>query len=166
MADITVQKKSGGQTEAMARREWDPFRSMRDLLRWDPFREMIPSWFGQPPVEPTFNPAFEVKENQDSFLFKADLPGMKDSDVEVKLQGDRLTVSGKREAEAENKSDTFYTYERSFGSFLRTFTLPDGIDGDHVHAELKDGVLTIVVPKKAVAQTKTIAIKGGDTKKS
>ncbi|HEX7841490.1 MAG TPA: Hsp20/alpha crystallin family protein [Kofleriaceae bacterium] len=136
------------------------------FLRWDPFREMIPSWFGQPPVEPMFNPAFEVKENKDSFLFKADLPGMREQDVEVKLQGDRLTVSGKREAEAEDKGDTFYTYERSFGSFLRTFTLPDGIDGDHVHAELKDGVLTIVVPKKAVAQAKTIAIKGGETKKS
>jgi HSP20 family protein len=136
------------------------------LLRWDPFREMVPSWFGQPPVEPAFSPAFEVKENKDSFLFKADLPGLKEPDVEVKLQGDRLTVSGKREAEREEKDDTFYTYERSFGSFLRTFTLPAGFDGEHVQAELKDGVLTIVVPKKAAAQAKTIAIKGGDVKKS
>ncbi len=60
---------------------------------------MTPSWFGQPPVEATFFPAFEVKENKDSFLFKADLPGMKEQDIEVKLAGDRLTVSGKREAE-------------------------------------------------------------------
>ena len=148
---------------ASVKPENDPFRW---LLRWDPFREMAPSWFGQPPAEATFSPAFEVKENKDSFLFKADLPGMKEPDVEVKLQGDRLTVSGKREAETEDKGDTFYTYERSFGSFLRTFTLPDGFDADHVHAELKDGVLTIVVPKKAVAQAKTIAIKGGDAKKS
>jgi len=136
------------------------------FLRWDPFRETIPSWFGQPPVEPAFNPAFEVKENKDSFLFKADLPGMKEQDVEVKLAGDRLTISGKREAEREDKDDTFYAYERSFGSFLRTFTLPDDFDGDHVHAELKDGVLTIVVPKQAAAQAKTIVIKGGDAKKS
>lgn len=143
--------------------ETDP---LRWLLRWDPFREMTPSWFGQPPVEPTFSPAFEVKENKDSFLFKADLPGMKEQDLEVKLAGDRLTISGKREAEREDKDDTYYTYERSFGSFLRTFTLPDGFDGEHVHADLKDGVLTIVVPKKAVAQAKTIAVKSGEAKKS
>jgi HSP20 family protein len=136
------------------------------LLRWDPFREMIPSWFGQPAAEPTFHPAFEVKENKDSFLFKADLPGMKDSDVEVKLAGDRLTISGKREAETEAKDEAFYTYERSFGSFLRTFTLPDGFDAEHVYAELKDGVLTIVVPKKPAAQARSIAIKGGEFKKS
>ena len=143
--------------------ETDPFRW---LLRWDPFREMTPSWFGQPPVEATFSPAFEIKENKDGFLFKADLPGMKEQDIEVKLAGDRLAVSGKREAEREDKDDTYYAYERSFGSFLRTFTLPEGFDAEHVQAELKDGVLTIVVPKKATAQAKTIAIKGGDIKKS
>lgn len=146
-----------------AKQETDPFRW---LLGWDPFREMAPSWFGQPPAEATFSPAFEVKENKDSFVFKADLPGLKQQDVEVKLAGDRLAISGKREAEREDRDDTYYTYERSFGSFLRTFTLPEGIDGDHVHAELKDGVLTIVVPKKAVAQARTISVKGGDVKKS
>lgn len=143
--------------------ETDP---LRWLLRWDPFREMMPSWFGNPPVEATFSPAFEVKENKDSFLFKADLPGVNEADVEVKLAGDRLTISGKREAEREEKDDTYYTYERSFGTFLRTFTLPDGFDGEHVQAELKSGVLTVVVPKKATAQAKSIAVKGGDVKKS
>lgn len=143
--------------------EKDPFRW---LLRWDPFREMTPSWFGQPPVEAEFSPAFEVKENKDSFLFKADLPGTKEQDVEVKLAGDRLTISGKREAEREDKDDTYYAYERSFGSFLRTFTLPAGFDAEHVQAELKDGVLTVVVPKQPTAQAKTIAIKGGELKKS
>ncbi|HEX8110789.1 MAG TPA: Hsp20/alpha crystallin family protein [Kofleriaceae bacterium] len=144
-------------------KENEPFRW---LLRWDPFREMTPSWFGEPPVETTFFPAFEVKENKESFLFKADLPGVKEQDVEIKLAGDRLTISGKREAEREDKNDTYYAYERSFGSFLRTFTLPEGFDGDHVQAELKDGVLTVVVPKKAAAQAKTIAIKGADLRKS
>ena len=136
------------------------------FLRWDPFRETIPSWFGQPPVEPAFNPAFEVKENKDSFLFKADLPGIKEADVEVKLAGDRLMISGKREAEREDKDDTYYAYERTFGSFLRTFTLPDGFDAEHVFADLKDGVLTVAVPKKPIAQARTIAIKGGEFKKS
>ncbi|HEU4730203.1 MAG TPA: Hsp20/alpha crystallin family protein [Kofleriaceae bacterium] len=139
---------------------------LRWLLRWDPFREMTPSLFAPPAIEATFSPAFEVKENKDSFLFKADLPGMAEKDIEIKLDGVRLTVSGKREADHEEKGDTFYTFERSYGSFMRAFTLPDGIEADHVKAELKDGVLTIVVPKKAVAQAKTIEIKPGDVKKS
>ena len=146
-----------------AQPEIDP---LRWLLRWDPFREMTPSWFAHKQTEMTFAPAFEVKETQDSFLFKADLPGMKEQDVEIKLSGLRLTVSGKRDAEHEDKGETFYTYERSYGSFVRSFTLPDGVDSEHVQAELKDGVLTIVVPKKAVAQARSIAIKAGDAKKS
>src|SRR5262245_26607329 len=111
--------------------ESDPFRW---LLRWDPFREMTPSWFTPPTAETTFSPAFEVKENTECFLFKADLPGMKEPDIEIKLTGDRLVVSGRREADREDKGDTYYTYERSFGTFLRTFTLPDGFDGEHVQA--------------------------------
>jgi HSP20 family protein len=146
-----------------APREVDP---LRWLLRWDPFREMAPAWLAQPMAEATFAPAFEVKETKESFLFKADLPGMKEADVEIKLTGNRLAISGKREAEREDRDETFYTYERAYGSFMRSFTLPDGIDGDHVHAELKDGVLSVVVPKLAVAQGKTIAIKGADAKKS
>lgn len=143
--------------------ETDP---LRWLLRWDPFREMTPSWFAQPSAEATFSPAFEVKENKDSFLFKADLPGVKEPDIEVNLTGGRLTISGKREAEREDKGETFYTYERSYGNFVRSFTLPDEIDADHVQAELKDGVLMVVVPKQAVVQPKKIAIKAGDAKKS
>lgn len=146
-----------------APREGDP---LRWLLRWDPFREMTPSWLGQPMAEATFAPAFEVKETKDSFMFKADLPGMKEADIEIKLTGNRLAIGGKREAEREDKDETFYTYERSYGSFMRSFTLPDGIDGEHVHAEMKDGVLSVVVPKLAVAQGRTIAIKGADAKKS
>jgi HSP20 family protein len=146
-----------------AQRETDPFRW---LLRWDPFREMAPSWFGQPSTETGFSPSFEVKENKDGYMFKADLPGVQDKDVEVKLVGDRLTISGKREAEREDKDDTYYAYERSFGSFMRSFTLPSGIDADHVLAELKDGVLSVVIPKKEAAQGKTISIKSGETKKS
>jgi HSP20 family protein len=136
-----------------------PLRTMRDFLRWDPFREMSPSWFGPSYSEPTFTPAFEVKETKDGFVFKADVPGVKDKDVEVKLTGTRLAISGKREVEHEDKTDTFYAYERNYGTFVRTFTLPEDIDHDHVQADMKDGVLTVSVPKKAAAPAKTIAIK-------
>lgn len=140
----------------------DPVRWMRDLLRWEPFGGQ--TWLA--PERAAFVPAFDVKETKDSFQFKADLPGIKEADVEIKITGNRLVVSGKREAEHEDKADTYYAYERSYGAFQRAFALPDGVDTEHVHAELKDGVLMIALPKKAMAQTRTVAIKTGDEKKS
>ncbi|HET9988217.1 MAG TPA: Hsp20/alpha crystallin family protein [Kofleriaceae bacterium] len=140
---------------------------MRDMMRWDPFnlQATMPSWF-EPTEMTTFVPAFEVKETKDSFQFSADLPGIKEKDVDIKLTGNRLAISGKRDAEREDKNDTYYTYERSYGSFQRTFALPEGLDTEHIHAEMKDGVLTVALPKKTTAQTKTIAIKSGAQNKS
>lgn len=144
---------------------YDPMRIMREMMSWDPFREMSPSWF--PMIRETaFSPAFEVKENGDTYSFKADLPGIAEKDLEVKLAGNRMTISGKREEEKQDKNDTYYTYERSFGSFARTFTLPDAADLGHIAADLKDGVLTIIVSKKKAEPAKTVAIKTGETKKS
>ena len=139
--------------------EFDPYRAMREMLRWDPFREMTPSWSAT--EQATFMPAFEVKETKEAYLFKADLPGVKDKDIDVKLHDNRLTISGKLESEVEDKSDTYYAYERSYGNFVRAFTLPDGIDSEHVSADLKEGVLTVAIPKKPGAGAKTISIKSG-----
>jgi HSP20 family protein len=163
MANVAVQKKDNGDTAAVARREWDPFRLMREMLRWDPFREMAPVLS----VEvPTYSPAFEVKETTDGFVFKADVPGIKEQDVEVNIAGNRLTISGKREAEKEDKNETYYAYERSFGSFTRTFTLPDQTDATHIKAELKNGELTVVVPKTPAAVAKRIPVASGDKPKA
>src|SRR5262245_43358340 len=78
---------------------------------------------------------------------KADVPGVKESDLDVTLTGNRLTISGKREAERKEQTETYYAYERSYGDFTRAFTLPDGIDTNSVVADLKDGVLTVSVRK-------------------
>lgn len=158
MADIV--KKNGGQMT-----EWDPLRAMRDLLRWDPFREMAPTFpsFGALDRS-TFYPSFDVTENKDAYLFKADVPGVKKEDLEITTTGNRLQISGKRDTEQETKSDTVYTYERQYGSFTRAFTLPDGADLEHAKSELKEGVLTLVIPKKPGAQAKKIAISGGAPK--
>lgn len=163
MADIAVQKKSQPETSTITRRQWDPFRSMRDLLRWDPFQEMTPLLAapGQ-----TLAPAFDVKETKDAFVFKADVPGIKEQDLEVDVAGNRLTISGKREEEKEDKNETFYTYERSYGSFCRAFTLPGHADTAHVKAEIKNGELTVVVPKTAAAVAKRIPVASGDKPKA
>jgi len=155
------QGERGGQQQQMQRGgEWDPFRMMREMMRpgfWDPFGDLGVGW-----QQPTaFMPAFEVRETENAYLFKADLPGVKEDDLDIALNGNRLTVTGKREAEERQENDTYYAYERSFGTFTRSFTLPEGIDADHVQAELRDGVLTLTVPKKPEMQPKKIQLKPG-----
>jgi HSP20 family protein len=140
----------------------DPFRALREWMRWDPFREMAPM-LGRFEA-PTWSPSFEVRENKEGYVFRADVPGAKPEDIEINLTGNRLQFSGKRESEKETKEDTYYCYERSYGSFTRAFTLPEGCDAEHIRTELKDGVLTVVVPKKAEAQPKKIEIKAGAPK--
>jgi HSP20 family protein len=97
-------------------------------------------------------------------VFKADLPGVKKEELEITTTGNRLQISGKRETERETKNDTVYAYERQSGSFTRSFTLPDGADVEHAKSELKDGVLSLVIPKKPGAQAKKIAISSGGSK--
>jgi HSP20 family protein len=77
------------------------------------------------------------------------------------VSGNRLTVAGKREEEKKHETETYFSYERSYGTFTRSFTLPEGIESDKVQASLKDGVLSILVPKKPEAQPKKVAIKTG-----
>ncbi|HEY1554162.1 MAG TPA: Hsp20/alpha crystallin family protein [Kofleriaceae bacterium] len=156
-----LMKKNGGQNE-MQTSQWDPWRAMRDLLRWDPFREMAPAAAAFD--RSTFAPTFDVTENKDAYVFKADVPGVKQDELEITTTGNRIQISGKRDVEQENTSDTVYTYERQYGSFSRTFTLPDGADIANAKSKLEAGVLTLVVPKHETAQTKKIEVKAGAPK--
>jgi len=131
---------------------------MQELMRWDPFREMSRRLGGDDLTG--FVPNFDVKETKDAYIFKADLPGVKEGDTEISVTGNRLTISGQRQEEKKDEGDQYYAYERSYGSFSRSFTLPEGVDVDQVRAELKDGVLNVVVPKRPEVQPKKIPLKG------
>jgi HSP20 family protein len=136
---------------------WEPMRLMREMLNWDPFAEMLPRVTQN---EMAFVPSFEVKETKDAYVFKADLPGVKEEDLDITVTGNRLTVSGKREAEQREESDRYYAYERSYGTFTRAFTLPESADCDNVDARLDNGVLTVSIGKKPESQPKKISLKG------
>jgi HSP20 family protein len=130
-------------------------------MKWDPFREIAAPLFGmEPQMKARFFPAFEVKETKEAYAFRAGLPGIEEKDIEITLTANRLTVSGKREEEKEQKGDVFYINERTYGTFTRSFTLPEGIDGEHVTAEVTGGVLNIVVPRKPESQPRKVALKG------
>lgn len=134
------------------------FPMLRSLMEWEPMRELAPL-FEKEERELLFVPTFDVKETKEAFLVKADLPGVAEKDIEVTISGTRLMVTGKREEEKKEKSDVYYTWERSFGMFTRSFKLPEGVDAEHVAAELKGGVLTIVAPKMAEFQPRKVTVK-------
>jgi HSP20 family protein len=142
--------------------EWDPFRWMREMMRWDPFRNMgIMPRFEQQDV---WIPSFDVRENGSSIKIVADVPGVKRDDLEISVMGNRLVITGRREVEERSKDENVHTWERQFGQFTRTFTLPDNVDADHITSELRDGVLTIVAPLKAGSRTRKIQIGGASPK--
>lgn len=139
-------------------RAFDPFELMHEMLNWEPLRELGTPGRGTP----TFNAQFDVKETKDAYVFRADLPGVAEDQVEISLTGNRLTISGAREEEKRDESERWFTYERSHGSFTRLFTLPEGVDAENVRADLKNGVLEVVVPKKPEVQPRKINLKPGN----
>jgi len=130
----------------------DPFAMARELFSWDPF-------FTDRRVS-AFSPAFEVKETTDSFVLKADLPGVAESDLDISLHNSVLTVSGARQAEERKEGEGYALYERQFGSFSRSFSLPDTADAERIEAKLEHGVLTLSIAKKVEAKPRKIAVKG------
>jgi HSP20 family protein len=141
-----------GSNNTSATRYRDPFAVARDLLGWDPF-------YTARPAASAFAPAFEVKETTDSFIVKADLPGVAESDLDINVHNNVLTVTGARQAEERKDGESYALYERQFGSFSRSFSLPDMADGERIEAKLENGVLTLSIGKKAEAKPRKIALK-------
>ena len=161
MANLIKRENRDVTRSASPEHRLDPFRMMDALLRWDPFRG---DWGGMS-SSLDFVPHFDVNETKDAYVINADLPGVKDEELDVSLSGNLLTIRGKREEEHREEGESYYTLERSHGSFARSFTMPDGVDAENVTADLKQGVLTLRIPKEPEAQPKRIAIgKGGETK--
>jgi HSP20 family protein len=139
-----------------------PFQMLREMLI-DPFRLFSQSPWGAFGRGQALTPSFEVRETDDAFVFKADLPGIRADDLDVSLAGRQLQISGKREHEKEEGEGQYHTYERSYGSFTRSFTLPDSADLEHIRSDLKDGVLTLLVPKREGGEKRRkIAIGSGE----
>lgn len=110
-------------------------------------------------IDQELRPAVEVKETPTTFEFKLDVPGIQEKDLDVSLAGNRLSISGKREAESKEDTETYHTYERRFGSFTRSFSLPEEVDTSKIGAVLKDGVLAVTVTKAPEARAKRIDVK-------
>ncbi len=108
-------------------------------------------------------PAADVSETDKAYEITAELPGMDEKNIEVKLANGVLTIKGEKQEEKEEKQKDYHMRERSFGSFQRTFQVPDGVDSDKIEASFKNGVLSVTLPKSPEAQKaeKKIAVKTG-----
>src|SRR5262249_25626173 len=106
-----MRKGESGPPARPTHREWDPFQSMRVIMRWVPFWESFQRHWRAAERHLEFVPDFDVRESKDAYVFRADLPGFREEDIEINLTGNRLTVSGKREVEHGEESDTEYVSE-------------------------------------------------------
>lgn len=149
---------------------WEP------LTRWNPMKEIedldkrlsalmgrgLPSPAGDKKEAITvaeWSPLVDITEDEKEYVIKAELPEVKKEDIKLNVQDDVLTITGERKYEKEEKGKKYHRVERSYGSFLRSFTLPENADGTKVSAEYKDGLLMVRLPKSEQSKPKSIEVK-------
>ena len=151
---------------------------MTVLTRWDPFREftslqnrmnrLFEQSFGESQEESlattAFIPPVDIYEDEHSIQLKLEVPGIEEKDLDVKIENNVLTVSGERKFEKEEKEENFRRVERRYGSFSRSFTLPNTVDTESVTANYSNGVLKIALAKRAEARPKQIKVNVGGEK--
>jgi HSP20 family protein len=132
------------------------------LMKPEPFTREIDrvfdAFFGQTDQGRRWVPPMDLVEAEDHFVLKADLPGLREGDVNIEVQDGTLTISGERKAEHEQRERGWYRIERAFGGFNRSLTLPDGVDPDAIEASFSDGVLEVRIPKPAERKPRRISI--------
>lgn len=141
----------------LIRKEWDPFSLITDLQN-EMNRAFSRSLTRPEAFERGFNPDIEVQEEEDHYLLRADLPGLKKEDFNISIQGSHLTLKGERKYEKEAKKKGGYFSERIYGAFTRTMEFPTEIQADKVKAAYKDGVLEVTLPKAENAKPKQISV--------
>ena len=136
------------------------------LVKPEPFTREIDrvfdAFFGQTDQARRWVPPMDLVEAEDHFVLKADLPGLAEGDVNIEVQDGTLTISGERKAEHEEREKGWHRIERSFGSFNRSLTLPDGVDADRIEASFGDGVLEVRIPKPEERKPRRISISSGN----
>lgn len=145
-----------------------------NLVKWDPFRELedvsnrLDRLFRRSPARTESNqemlavadwmPSVDISETDTAYLIKGEIPGVNKEDVKISIQDGMITIQGERKQEKEEKGKKFHRIERSYGSFMRSFRLPEDADESAVKAEFKDGMLNVTLTKSAKAKTKAINV--------
>ncbi len=171
---LPVKTERKGSEGALAAQSWRPLENLRrevnrlfeDFGRetWlSPFRRSVfdlePLWRRE--ITLGAIPAVDIVDKKEAYEVTADVPGFDEKNIEVKVVNGDLVIRGERKSEKEEKKENYYLSERDFGAFERRFNVPEGVNADKIEATLKNGVLTVRLPKKPEAQkpAKTIEVK-------
>jgi len=143
------------------------------IIRWDPFRDMVSLrekmnrlfedvFTGRGDdkelASSTWAPAVDIFETESELVMSAEIPGIDEKDIEIKLEDNTLTLKGERKFEKETREENYHRIERSYGSFYRAFTLPNSVDLDKIHAEHENGILKITLPKRQELKPRNVKI--------
>ena len=143
------------------------------IIRWDPFRDMVTlrekmnrlfedvftgQREGKELVASTWAPAVDIFETENDLVMTAEVPGIDEKDIEIKIEDNTLILKGARKFEKETKEENYHRIERSYGSFYRAFTLPNSIDPEKIQAEHENGVLKITMPKRTELKPRKVKI--------
>ncbi len=149
------------------------------IIRWDPFRDLITirekmnRLFEEAHlargeerdlVSGLWSPSVDIYETEQELVLTAEVPGIEDKNIEIKIEDNTLTLKGERKFEKETEEESYHRIERAYGSFYRSFSLPSHIDQDKVEAEHENGVLKITMPKKHEAKPRTVKVIKAKTK--
>ena len=146
------------------------------LIRWDPFRDLLSlqdrmnrlfeesmtrnKVFEEALTTGVWSPVVDIYETDKSVILKAELPGMTKDDIVIEINENNLVLKGERKFQKDIREENYHRIERSYGTFSRSFTLPDTVDRNKVSASFKDGILEITIPKIEGAKPKQIEIQG------
>jgi HSP20 family protein len=151
-----------------------------NLMRWEPYREIatlqdrLNRAFGAsfPRAEredemhlAAWAPPVDIAEEKDRILITAELPGFKEDEIEIQAENGMLTLRGERKFEKETDSRSYHRVERSYGQFVRSFSLPNNVDRERIRADFSNGLLKVELPKREDAKPRTIKITGGEPPK-
>ncbi len=133
------------------------------LTVWNAFNDLFDDeLWGRPlPAQRRFVPAIDVGENDKHYLVTADIPGMKPEDLDIQVENNVLTIRGERKYESKGEKQGYHRIERHYGSFQRSFTLPEGVDADKIEANVENGTLTLMVPKPVTALPRKVKVSVG-----
>lgn len=146
----------------MAITKWDPFRDimlLRDRMN-RLFEDLVstPKFEESDIIQSTWSPAVDIYETENELVLTAELPGVEEKDVEIKVEDNTLSLRGERKFEKETKEENYHRIERAYGSFFRSFSLPNYVDQEKISAEYENGLLKVRMPKKPEVKPRKVKI--------